>query len=580
MNIIKNLCLGLKEIQNKKLIHRDLKPDNIFLTKDNIPKIGDFGISKQLSTMKEFAKTAIGTLIYMAPEFLSGNYNYKVDNWSLGCIIHELCALDTSFFSNNMADFVNINKKLNNKRINTIFYGNLLQEIIDCLLIKDYKKRAEIDYVLQKIGQEQIKIGHPIEINIENSVNEINCTYYSNEKKDIYLIENYEKNNDDSDDISLNDFIQDKNENKHLLDKDIIEIYVNGNKISNNIYNINKSEEIKVKFKFKKLLNSTSYLFKNCYCLKTIDLSSFNSKNITSMIQMFYNCRSLESVNLKNLDTKNVIKMRSMFMHCSSLKSIDLSKLNTENVNSMREMFCGCLNLKSINLPSSTYNLQNVRHMFSGCNSLKDLDLSKFHTKNIYSMDYMFSYCKSLISLNLSSFNTSNVKSMSSMFECCYNLKSINLKSFDTNYVSDMSKMFENCMNLEYLDLSSFKNKNTSNVSYMFSGCTNLKKVTFLTFDSDSMNNMSFMFSNCLHLEEVKLNFSKSNKVSNMSGMFKHCHSLKIISLKSIYPNFDIKTEDMLCGCFDLEKIKLEQRMINVIIKDLKNDFKYLSIFN
>ena len=93
------------------------------------------------------------------------------------------------------------------------------------------------------------------------------------------------------------------------------------------------------------------------------------------------------------------------------------------------------------------------------------------------------------------------------------------------------------------------------------------------------MNNMSFMFSNCLHLEEVKLNFSKSNKVSNMSGMFKHCHSLKIISLKSIYPNFDIKTEDMLCGCFDLEKIKLEQRMINVI-KNLKNDFKYLSIFN
>ena len=48
LNIIKNICKGLLALQNRKIIHRDLKPENIFLSQDNIVKIGDFGISKQL----------------------------------------------------------------------------------------------------------------------------------------------------------------------------------------------------------------------------------------------------------------------------------------------------------------------------------------------------------------------------------------------------------------------------------------------------------------------------------------------------------------------------------------------------
>ena len=48
-NIIKQICLGIKEIHNKKIIHRDLKPENIFMNKNNEIKIGDFGISKELN---------------------------------------------------------------------------------------------------------------------------------------------------------------------------------------------------------------------------------------------------------------------------------------------------------------------------------------------------------------------------------------------------------------------------------------------------------------------------------------------------------------------------------------------------
>ena len=90
MHIIFGICLGLKEIHQHNLIHRDLKPDNIFLNADLTVKIGDFGISKKLQNANDYAKTQTGTMLYMAPEIINGEkYNNKVDMWALGCIIHE-----------------------------------------------------------------------------------------------------------------------------------------------------------------------------------------------------------------------------------------------------------------------------------------------------------------------------------------------------------------------------------------------------------------------------------------------------------------------------------------------------------
>ena len=92
------LISGLKYMKKSKILHRDLKPNNVFLTSDNKIKIGDFGLAKMLDTTYEMAQTKAGARIYMAPERHRGErYHHKVDVWALGCIIYELCTLKYTF---------------------------------------------------------------------------------------------------------------------------------------------------------------------------------------------------------------------------------------------------------------------------------------------------------------------------------------------------------------------------------------------------------------------------------------------------------------------------------------------------
>lgn len=88
------LCLALEYIHKRKILHRDLKSQNIFLTKNNTIKLGDFGISKVLEHTNDQALTVQGTPYYMSPEVCQSKpYNYTSDVWSLGCILYELCTL-------------------------------------------------------------------------------------------------------------------------------------------------------------------------------------------------------------------------------------------------------------------------------------------------------------------------------------------------------------------------------------------------------------------------------------------------------------------------------------------------------
>ena len=68
MNWFVQLCLALDYVHARKILHRDLKSQNIFLTKCNTVKVGDFGISKVLESTQDYAMTVQGTPYYMSPE--------------------------------------------------------------------------------------------------------------------------------------------------------------------------------------------------------------------------------------------------------------------------------------------------------------------------------------------------------------------------------------------------------------------------------------------------------------------------------------------------------------------------------
>ncbi|XP_075275011.1 serine/threonine-protein kinase Nek11 isoform X3 [Opisthocomus hoazin] len=95
------LLLGVNYMHERRILHRDLKAKNIFL-KNNLLKIGDFGVSRLLMGSCDLATTFTGTPYYMSPEALKHQgYNTKSDIWSVGCILYEMCCMNHAFTGHN-----------------------------------------------------------------------------------------------------------------------------------------------------------------------------------------------------------------------------------------------------------------------------------------------------------------------------------------------------------------------------------------------------------------------------------------------------------------------------------------------
>ena len=103
--IFTQVLLAIHVIHNHKegkILHRDIKPSNIFLDKDNNVKLGDFGLSRELSDQSKFAYSHVGTPYYMSPEQIDETkYNEKSDIWSLGCFLYELTTFHPPFEAKN-----------------------------------------------------------------------------------------------------------------------------------------------------------------------------------------------------------------------------------------------------------------------------------------------------------------------------------------------------------------------------------------------------------------------------------------------------------------------------------------------
>lgn len=105
LSYIKQMLMAMKVCKDSGIVHRDIKPANVFITRNNVLKLGDFGLGRKLSGDKRRYTTKVITIYYRPPELLladrnaSSNYGHEVDIWSIGCMIYEMITKQTLFKS-------------------------------------------------------------------------------------------------------------------------------------------------------------------------------------------------------------------------------------------------------------------------------------------------------------------------------------------------------------------------------------------------------------------------------------------------------------------------------------------------
>jgi calcium-dependent protein kinase len=102
--MMKQILEAVNYLHFHGVCHRDLKPENILLStmeESSQLKLIDFGLSKVLKTMDDIIKEKVGTLYYMAPEVILGDYNEKCDVWSCGVILYIMLSGNPPFYDDN-----------------------------------------------------------------------------------------------------------------------------------------------------------------------------------------------------------------------------------------------------------------------------------------------------------------------------------------------------------------------------------------------------------------------------------------------------------------------------------------------
>lgn len=219
-----------------------------------------------------------------------------------------------------------------------------------------------------------------------------------------------------------------------------------------------------------------SYMFYGCANSTEINVSQWNTSKIKYFDKMFSNCQSLAFLDVNNWDMISGYSLNNMFAY-SGITDIDLSKWNTSNITNLSNLFFECTRLKQIDL--HTWNTESVSTcywLFRGCSSLEFINIDGWNTCNVYDMDRMFGECPKLIAIKgLNKLNTTNVQFTRLMFIGDRSLTTLDLSSFDTQNCIDTSQMFRGCYNLKSIYVSdTFVMTKVSNSTQMFLDCTSL----------------------------------------------------------------------------------------------------------
>ena len=275
-----------------------------------------------------------------------------------------------------MSDMFSFCQKLNNLDLSSFDIRNVKNMsymLYYCYNLKNlklfclnYKNIIDMDYMFEMCNELK-------EIPYINKNNK-SVNKYTNEINIVIKIEEDDVNKEIS-------FFGYYNDGLKKLNNENTELFINNKKYKYQKNFIPKKAEVyDIKLKFNIVLSDCNYMFSNCENiikinfinfnknLNYLDLSSFNTQNVTNMNSMFYNCVNLNNLDLSFFNTKNVTDMRYMFYNCVNLNNLDLSSFDTKKVTDMSFMFYNCVNLNNLDLSSfDSKNVAYIRSIFYSC---------------------------------------------------------------------------------------------------------------------------------------------------------------------------------------------------------------------
>ncbi|GET89623.1 protein kinase, putative [Leishmania tarentolae] len=163
VRIMAQVFSALNYSHSRRLIHRDIKPGNVFLTlgKSGMPDkvmLGDYGLVRSLEETRQLVKTRVGTPTYISPEIAAGEaYSTKTDIFSAGTMFYELLSLHRPFWKRMMTDQQLFREVLHRdpmpqfRAYTGSVYGTALANVIEACLTKHEANRATAYDVLVRL---------------------------------------------------------------------------------------------------------------------------------------------------------------------------------------------------------------------------------------------------------------------------------------------------------------------------------------------------------------------------------------------------------------------------------------------
>ena len=143
--------LGLSYLHNRNVMHRDIKPDNLFISESGVIKLGDFGLAVQLEHSCSKRQSVCGTSLYMGPEVYGEGAELKSDVWALGMSVIEMAESKNPFARCTSAQVMNRVMNMPPPSLSSSGWSSDLVDFVKKCLVKDVKKRASVEKLL-KVG--------------------------------------------------------------------------------------------------------------------------------------------------------------------------------------------------------------------------------------------------------------------------------------------------------------------------------------------------------------------------------------------------------------------------------------------